>query len=773
MPVAVDNHTPRLDLPLPDESNFLQDDVKRIQESLTKLGNAVATIGTDGKLDQTQLPDNAAKVDAKGILLESQLPASVVVVDKATNKLPAFRLPVEGITNVRDANNEAGMLALPATPGDVCRRLDNNQFFILAALPPATRTNWREIPATAVSSINGRSGAVTGIALSGVNNDITDLTGLTAQLHLPQDGVDQNAAVTRRQLDKAGGGYVSQLIWHHNRSSLPDGYLIGDGQEVDRTLAPSLFAEVQAGRVPVCTEAEWWANLGKRGCYTLGATDGKFRVPDYNGTQAGSIAAPFLRGSLPSDAQYKGWIQQNAAPNLTGIMNLRPWYVAAPDAPAAPTSSTAYNLRLDSNGVFTGQSSPVAFPSSAVQGPVGIVQKLAKAVVEPIGFDASKSNPVYGRKDLISGLVSGEVRPNAIVGCYIIRFAGRALEAGFVDPVTVSTKLQELYDDVKKLNNTVGYELLDFGTMGLSARKVLSNPFGNTTPVICVAEVFHATLKKWVASNWIYADGGTTALTNAYGTSAWYAESEGIVVRTGNFALIGATAPTGASQDVTATYNTPSPVRVHVWNIGNDTTQLELQRVAVSKLSDLWLPYNDPRVLEYIEWDPTVMSSSSGYTQGPEELLVNIKPNAIHIKGIVRRPFALGVPIPVVGGSVTQAQQDAALNTLIAARRICRFKKMLPGYTRIPRAYVHGIIDVTIFGITNLKTTAAPTKVVPTALGDIRQSEYGFVNIFAGINDANPATAPRQAELQKDILLLTNQAQTATWFMFDGVIPFA
>lgn len=759
MAVVHDNHTKTLNLPLPDKDNFLQDDVQRLIETINTLDEKVATKDASGRLDPAQLPTNAATLEG-GYLDPAQIPPLVAQRNAQTGKIPSAILPREGLTNVMDASNQAAMLNLNATIGDIARRIDTNSYFMLVGSPSNDRASWRELPQTAVYSVNGKVGAITGIAASGVNHDITDLTGLTGQLHLPVDGADDMAAVTKRQLDKAGGGYVSQVVWHHNRTSIPDGYLLGDGEEIDQTIAPTLFEAVQAGRVPVCTEAEWWASPSKRGCYTLGATAGKFRVPDYNGVQSGSFAAPFLRGSLPGDFIYKGWIQMNAAPNITGTLNNRPWYVVAPDAPAAPTSSTAYNLHLDSNGAFKTSGAPTAFPSSLVQGPVGVVQKLSKNVIESINFDASASNAAYGRIDPINGRNAAEVRPNAVVGCYIIRFAGRALDPGTVDPVATATQLNLLYSDIKKLNNTIGYELLDFGTMAVNQRKVLPNPFGNNTPVICHAEVYHSVLKKWISGAWTFNP--VPNPPQSHGLYCAYSENEGIVLRTGSSALISFTGASGATGDMSASYSDPSPVRVHIWNVGKDTTQLELQRVAVSKLSDLWLPANDPRVTEYIEWPRDVVFGDASNQVSPGELLVNIKNNAIMVKGIIRRQFKASLPtVSTSAAPLTLAQIDANYVSNAANRRILRVKKMLPGFSQIPRCYGNGTVDFVTTGIKSQDATSKMISTVPS----------GRAMIYCGMNDGAHTKYP--GSYLNALTLSDFAVQDATWYIFDIIIPFA
>lgn len=116
------------------------------------------------------------------------------------------------------------------------------------------------------------------------------------------------------------------------------------------------------------------------------------------------------------------------------------------------------------------------------------------------------------------------------------------------------------------LDSRVGYAMLDFGTMSLSQRKVMPNPFGVNQPVEVVAETRRTDLStlpqpRWAEPGWIYASGG-------YGVKASYVEGEGIVVQCGSFSLGNTSAQTGSAHQITdvAVANN-LPVRVHVRKI--------------------------------------------------------------------------------------------------------------------------------------------------------------------------------------------------------------
>ncbi|ELN0682939.1 tail fiber domain-containing protein [Escherichia coli] len=164
-------------------------------------------------------------------------------------------------------------------------------------------------------------------ANSGVNDDITSMTGLTGSFRLGGDGVGDYDAVTMRQLRASSGGggatmngvmnnAIGTVIWWNgSRAKIPAGYIPADGQEVSQTDPETrdLFAAVNNDVLVTTDEATWLkapapeangnpANLiSKRACYVKNSTTpGKFRVPDLNGVQSNSIQGLYLRGSTSS-----------------------------------------------------------------------------------------------------------------------------------------------------------------------------------------------------------------------------------------------------------------------------------------------------------------------------------------------------------------------------------------------------------------------------------------------------------------------------------------
>ncbi|ECZ5235226.1 tail fiber domain-containing protein [Salmonella enterica subsp. enterica serovar Enteritidis] len=334
MVAKYDDRTKRLDMPLPNADNFLQDDVARLIETINDLDGQVATLDAKGKLEVSQVPDVVPQLDAKNKLADSMMPDRAVMLD-ATGKIPVAQLPNEGTTSTMNASSEQQMLALNATVGDICDRLDNGYYYILVDQPASSLSNWRILTRTAVTSINGEMGAVTGyVKLKPIAGAVaTALDGINGPLRLMADAADPYDAVTYKQLQTvqsvgAGGAsmtgvmnnFIGAVEWFNgSRLSIPPGYIAADGQEESQSdpKTADLYTAVKNDIFVSTDEASWQAApagsaaglISKRAFYVkASATAGKFRVPDLNGAQPGSIQGVFLRGSIPGWTNGPGYL---------------------------------------------------------------------------------------------------------------------------------------------------------------------------------------------------------------------------------------------------------------------------------------------------------------------------------------------------------------------------------------------------------------------------------------------------------------------------------
>lgn len=100
----------------------------------------------------------------------------------ADAKLLPAQLPALALVDTYVVASQAAMLALTAEQGDVAIRTDLNKTFILSNNTPTVLANWKEMlsPTDLVSSVNGRVGAVTGLA---ENSDLLAHTSNTSNPH--------------------------------------------------------------------------------------------------------------------------------------------------------------------------------------------------------------------------------------------------------------------------------------------------------------------------------------------------------------------------------------------------------------------------------------------------------------------------------------------------------------------------------------------------------------------------------------------------------------
>ena len=198
------------------------------------------------------------KANASGGLTDLPLDAETIkgidIVDSSTNKIKSSVLPAIAISETFTAASEAAMLALTAQVGDVCVRTDVAKTYILVNTPASTLTNWMQLnhPADAVSSVNGKTGAVTLDAgdvgaypntnPNGYISGITSSMVTTALGYTPYNSSNPNgyiSGITKSMVTTAlgytpgtyskpsGGIPASDLAESYYKASNPSGYISG------------------------------------------------------------------------------------------------------------------------------------------------------------------------------------------------------------------------------------------------------------------------------------------------------------------------------------------------------------------------------------------------------------------------------------------------------------------------------------------------------------------------------------------------------------------
>lgn len=171
-----------------------------VQEGDSRLTNArPPTAHSHGVADVTGLQ---GALDGKASASHSHTEAQVTgltakLATKAdldgNGKVLAAQLPAVALTDFLGAvGTQAAMLALTGQRGDWCTRTDRGTDWQLIAEPSSTLANWREktYPASPVSSVNGRTGAV-----DTSSADITDATTVGRNVIKAADAAAARAAI--------------------------------------------------------------------------------------------------------------------------------------------------------------------------------------------------------------------------------------------------------------------------------------------------------------------------------------------------------------------------------------------------------------------------------------------------------------------------------------------------------------------------------------------------------------------------------------------------
>ncbi|MCG9093473.1 phage tail protein [Laribacter hongkongensis] len=204
------------------------------------------------------------------------------------------------------------------------------------------------------------------------------------------------------------------LLWPRtspSRTHIQAGYAPLDGQELSRALYPDAWAAIQAGAVPVVTEAEWLADPSKRGAFTHGDGVSTFRMPDWNGKSAGSKGALFFRGDGAGSTGIPGRIQGDAIKSHA-ITIRGPGFAGSTSAP--PTVAV-------NNNKATGL--------HASENTTGLVDII----------NANDGMP-YARY-----VGDSETRPLAVTGVWVCRLFGDVINTGAADASQLATEVARLW----------------------------------------------------------------------------------------------------------------------------------------------------------------------------------------------------------------------------------------------------------------------------------------------------------------------------------------
>ena len=274
----IDNKTSRLQLPLPNVENYLEEDVERLSEALTTLDGVVATIAEDGKLMQDQVPDYVPRLDTEGKLPSDNLPVTAVQTD-GEGKIPESVIP-EAIARDAEVLSRNGNLS--------------------------------ELADRAAAWLNVRPVGSTPLAGDPVGDyDAATKRWVQNLLSTGTTGPTMNGVMNYG---------VGDFHLRDSRAYIQPYEVVSDGQLLNRADWPELWAYAQM--LSPISDSEWLADKFKRGRYSTGNGTTTFRVPDRNGVQVGSLAALYGRGdgngAGGAASAANGRIFDSAAPAIYG-----------------------------------------------------------------------------------------------------------------------------------------------------------------------------------------------------------------------------------------------------------------------------------------------------------------------------------------------------------------------------------------------------------------------------------------------------------------------
>ena len=299
------------------------------------------------------------------------------------------------------------------------------------------------------------------------------------------------------------------------------GYLAADGQQYTKADYPALW--------DVAHKNQW-----------EGVTDTTFIVPDWRGL---GVTGYDPTGIIDPDNVGRGFLtkQTDAIRNITGTTGSVGY-----SKPNPPIDGHAISGAFKSLGAPTWQGTNYKVDVSAYSG----------SNINYISLDVSRVVPTAAVNRI------NNINALWVVKAYDVVLEPEQLQAKAVID-QVNSNAAELLN-VKEKTDTIGYVLIDFGTVNKNSRYVKPNPFGNDTPVICVVELLYN--NKWFDPKWIYSSSG-----NVLGTSVSSVDGGEVVVQTAKNAistsspsLCGAAYPGGG----TAAGGSSAPCRVHVWRVG-------------------------------------------------------------------------------------------------------------------------------------------------------------------------------------------------------------
>lgn len=288
-------------------------------------------------------------------------------------------------------------------------------------------------------------------------------------------------------IDSIPLGFVS---WWPSRAAIPAGWAPLDGQTISRAAFPDIWAILEAGKFPLVPEASWQSDVMARASYTAGDGATTLRLPDLNGKSAGSLGAVMLRGDGALSSGVAGQIQRDAMQAMMGEQALTYGVITGPGS-----------------GPFAGSRQGDRVPRTSPSYPASVGG-------DTLRFDNSASVRT-----------AVENRPLNATGCWVVKLAGMAINAGKLDALQLASDLASVNAEMQALRSQLA-SVLGIGQtlQDVTAQRALATNYTNPTtrPIV----VYGAGTSALAGASMALVVNGTVVSTSTYaGTGAEFGVS--------------------------------------------------------------------------------------------------------------------------------------------------------------------------------------------------------------------------------------------------------
>jgi hypothetical protein len=387
---------------------------------LSKLGNdvsiSVASGSVNGYLSAADFAKFSSKIDA------SQKAANNGVATLGNDgKIPSNQIPAVSFQSANVVSSQAAMLGLSnAQVGSIAIRTDNNNNYVLSALPATNLSNWIQLATpTSVTSVNGYAGPSVALTTSdvaeGTNKYYTDArvrAALNASSPLVMDATNGN--ISMPIASASANGYLKSTdfaTFNSKQNTLSAGvdYLAPNGSAASLTSFPTLNQNT-TGTAANVSGTVGVAN-GGTGATTLtgyikgngtSALIGSSTIPVADVTGAAPLASPVFTGTpnLPTGTTA---VTQTAGDNSTKIATTA--FVTASLSAGAPDATSSSTGKIQLAGDLSGTAAAPSIATGAINSSKILDATIATADLADGSVTDAKIAAVAGSK--VSGNIAG------------------------------------------------------------------------------------------------------------------------------------------------------------------------------------------------------------------------------------------------------------------------------------------------------------------------------------------------------------------------------